>query len=169
MPLGGMFPGSPAAAAILVPPADQVPPGSPFGGMAGSEVGKSRYPDPSTLKMAVVPTPAEVNAKSANCVASGDRSAKSSTPDRIRCLAVVPASILYTLPVSAPGRKRVKTIAWASGEALVARELGLAAPVRVVATSGMAADALRDVTRQSAATNIAETTAAGFFMSVLPP
>ena len=45
----------------------------------------------------------------------------------------------------------------------------LAAPVRVVAASGMVADALRDVTRQSAATNIAETTAAGFFMSVLPP
>src|SRR5437867_3910691 len=131
MPLGGMFPGSPAAAAILVSPADQVPPGTPFGGMAGSEVGKSRYPDPSKLKMAVVPVPSGVNATSANCVASGDRSAKSSTPDRIRCSTVLPASIRYTVPVSAPDRKRVKTMSWARGDAVLARELPLAAPVHV--------------------------------------
>jgi hypothetical protein len=129
--------------------------------MAGYEVGKGRYPDPSKLKMAVVPAPSEVNAKSAKCVASGERSAKSSTSDRIRCSTVVPASILYTLPVSAPGRKRVKTMAWPSGDSLLARESAL--------TAVAPADALGDVTRQSAVTNIAETTAAGFLMSVLPP
>jgi hypothetical protein len=147
MPLGGMFPGSPAAAAILVPPADQVPPGSPFGGMAGSEVGKSRYPDPSTLKIAVVPRPSGVNPTSAKCVASGDKSAKSSTPDRIRCLTVSPASIRYTLPLSAPGRNRVKTMAWARGDAVLARESASAATPHVVARSAVAATSTSGVSR----------------------
>ncbi len=52
-------------------------------------------------------------------------------------------------------------MAWPSGDSLLARESAL--------TAVAPADALGDVTRQSAVTNIAETTAAGFLMSVLPP
>ena len=81
----------------------------------GSGIGRTWYPDPSTLKMAVDPRPSGVGAKSRKRVASGDRMAASNT-GRMGISAVSPASMRYRSAMSAPGRNRLNTTAWRSGD-----------------------------------------------------
>ena len=107
--------GSNASVTIRVPPSDHTPPGR----MNDGSGGRTRYPEPSTLKIPVVPLSFGAGAKSRNCVPSGDRRAASKT-SWIGSSTLPPASIRYTSPRSAPGGKKLKTIAWRSGDALVA-------------------------------------------------
>ena len=107
--------GSNASVTIRAPPCDHTPPGR----MSDGTGGRTRYPEPSTLKIPVVPPSFAAGAKSRNCVPSGERRAASKT-SWIGFSTIVPASIRYTSPRSAPGGKKLKTIAWRSSDSLVA-------------------------------------------------